>query len=343
MGIFSKLSIFAILIILIIVIIYLLSNNTQTQQTTQSQAISSIYNSLLSKDPSVQINITNVSQSQYPNNWDILANVTYNATSPCPSYFSYLFNYPKNGTNYIIKNIYTKNCKIYANPNSPYINDSQIAITRAYNLNIPSITSFINNYGFSSVKVNATYYKNLIYNKIYYPNVWLINYFAVNSSPTAILISQKNGTAYGEKNVSLDVSLIFPQGVYNLNLNVRNSQINLSKNVQFVFDGQNVSYNQSTGYNCSGRSYPLSASNNSSNIGNNTNISGNNSTTYAICEKSISGLMPFNTYNVSVIGTMAPYCPQGSICPNIMENINKYAITKTFNYGGTSYVYFHLP
>jgi hypothetical protein len=192
----------AIAVVVVVVIVgaafYLQSSGVFTQQVTQAQAVSLVYHDLQNSNPTANINITNVTPSQYSGSWHIMVSIIENATSPCPSYFVYSFDYPKYGFVYQIYNTYTDNCVIYGNKgNQTIIGSAPAAITRSYDLNIPAVVSFIQKYGYSSVKTYAAYYKNFVSTGGYnYTGVWLVNYITSKSNATvSVLIYQNNGTA----------------------------------------------------------------------------------------------------------------------------------------------------
>jgi len=183
----------SIIVVIVVVAIfgavfYLFSSGLLSQQITQAQATSLVYHDLQNTDPGAQVNITNVTPSQYAGSWHILASVILNATSPCPSYFIYSFDYPKYGFVYRIENTYTDDTTI--------IGSGPAAITWSYEENIPAVTSFVSKYGYSNVAVYATYHKSINYSGLNYSDMWLVEYTAPSANATLnVLISQLNGTS----------------------------------------------------------------------------------------------------------------------------------------------------
>ncbi len=198
MDLFVKSAIAVVAVVAVFGVAYfLVSSGVFSQQITQSQAVALVYHDLQNSNPNAQINITNVSQSQYAGSWHILASVILNATSPCPSYSIYSFDYPKYGFVYQIENIYTNNCIIYGNSGvQTNIGSASAAITQSYDLHIPAVETYINEYGYSSMVVYATYYKNIGYGEKNYSNMWRVNYTSPKANTTvSVLISQINGTS----------------------------------------------------------------------------------------------------------------------------------------------------
>lgn len=193
-------SIVAVIIIIVAIgaLFFLVSSGVFAQQVTQGQAQTLVLSDIQNSNPGAIVNITNVTTSQYAGSWHILASVILNATSPCPSYFIYSFDYPKYGFVSRIENTYTDNCAIYGQGNSSIIGSSSAAITRSYDINASRIMQFIRQYGYTSVITHAMYQSSVNYLGRDYTNVWIVNYTApnTNSSVTA-LITQANGSVIG--------------------------------------------------------------------------------------------------------------------------------------------------
>ncbi|MDE1762582.1 MAG: hypothetical protein KGH78_05360, partial [Candidatus Micrarchaeota archaeon] len=134
--------------------------------------------------------------------WHIVASVTINSTSPCPTYAAYSFDYPKYGFVYRVDNLYTSNCVVYGlEQNSSYlIASAPVAIARSYGLGNANITAFVGKYGFKNVVVRASFAQSLITSYTTYNNVWVVNYTAPGTPAYVFAaITQKGGnliTAY---------------------------------------------------------------------------------------------------------------------------------------------------
>lgn len=203
MDLLSKSVITVVIAVLIIfVAYYTISHVTFAQPVTEQQASSLVLHDLENANPGAAINITNVTPSQYAGSWHILASIVTNATSPCPSYSIYSFDYPKYGFVYQVENKYTSNCVIYGIvAGKGYIIGSYpVAITASYNLNLSSVNNFIQKYGLTKIAVYATYYNKTTLSGKNYTGIWLVNYTAPNARYVAVVLSQVNGTelsAYG--------------------------------------------------------------------------------------------------------------------------------------------------
>lgn len=174
-------SIMAVVILVLVVFLgfyFAKQINLGQPQMTREQAVSFVLNDFNNNMPDSIINITNVTPSQYPGSWHIVASVITNATTPCPSYFIYSFDYPKFGFVYRVDNIYTDRCTIYgfSENKTNIITSYPVAITRSYNLNLTSVRNLVNKYGYDSIKVNATFYNAITLSGQNYTKVWIVAY-----------------------------------------------------------------------------------------------------------------------------------------------------------------------
>lgn len=181
MNLLSRVIIAALIVIVLIVVGYFaLSHITLGQQVSSPQAVTLVVNYLKNTNPNTLVNVTNVTPSIYPGSWHILTAVAFNATSPCPSYVAYSFDYPQYGFVYRVQNNYTSNCMIYGlQQNKSYIlAAAPLAIARSYNLSIPIIQKFVAKYGYKNVTVHASYFNSIIISSATYNGVWIVNYTA---------------------------------------------------------------------------------------------------------------------------------------------------------------------
>lgn len=177
---------------------YAISHVSFGPQVSKAQAESLVLHDLQNANPSGIINITNVTTSQYAGSWHIIASVVLNATSTCPSYYIYSFDYPKYGFVYRVDNTYTSNCIIYGTtPGVAFpIGSYPVAITQSYLLNLSIVNRFISRYGLQNVMVHASYYPRLDFYGTNYTSTWLVNYTSTTAGQyVSVLLSQANGTA----------------------------------------------------------------------------------------------------------------------------------------------------
>ncbi|MGC8568328.1 MAG: hypothetical protein ACP5LP_03975 [Candidatus Micrarchaeia archaeon] len=190
----SIIAVVAIIIVLSIVY-YLVEHFGIGGQVTEQQAINLVLSDMENSSPNAQITITNVSPSQYPGSWHIIMSVVYNATSPCPDFYSYSFDYPKFGFVYRIEDNYTSSCVVHGlSNNSNYIiAASPVAITRVYSF--PSAQSYIEKFGYSNITANAEFLTNASIMGKNYTNVWVVKYSSPKSNYSEVFyISQIGGT-----------------------------------------------------------------------------------------------------------------------------------------------------
>lgn len=205
MDLLTRTVVIALVLILVILGIFYALQNTILAHVSVQQAVSLVTADLQGTNPNAIINITNVTASTYAGSWHIVAGVITNATTPCPSYFVYTFDYPQFGFVYRVQNTYTSNCVIYglAQNKTFIISSFPIAITRSYNLMPPAIISYLNVQGINNVVVTAHFYNKLNAQGNSYTNVWLVNYTSKKVAYSAYaLLSQVNGTLLSAYNAS---------------------------------------------------------------------------------------------------------------------------------------------
>lgn len=188
----------AILVIVIFGFYYLESSGAfGAGQISKVDATTLVYHDLQNSFQNSVINITNVTPSQYSGSWHITAAVVQNATSPCPDYSVYSFDYPKYNFVYKTENTYTQGCTVYENGanQSSIIGSYPAAITKSYDMNITIVKNFVYKYGFSNVTVHATYMKTLNNSGKKYSDIWVINYTDPSKNNSIyVLMYESNGT-----------------------------------------------------------------------------------------------------------------------------------------------------
>ncbi len=166
-----------------------------SQPVTRSEAVANVTSFLLrSNPPGTQINITSITPSQYSGSWSIVAGVVQNATSPCPSYYVYSFDYPQYGLVYRLDNNYTSNCIINGLNSSYVIGYYPVAVARSYSLHIPVVMNFVNKYGYGNVTVRAQRVASQDIGGKNYTGIWVAYYTSSLSTETVQVYMQSNGT-----------------------------------------------------------------------------------------------------------------------------------------------------
>ncbi|MCL4375323.1 hypothetical protein M1394_00790 [Candidatus Marsarchaeota archaeon] len=199
MDLLSKTVIVAAVIIVIMIAFYygVVGLHLGKKAVTSQEAAQIVLTDLKNSNQNAVINITNVSPSVYSGSWHIIASVVYNATSPCPSYSVYSFDYPQYGLVNRTENSYTYACQIYGYGGSgPYeIESYPAAITFSYISNTTGVMRYIHKYGFSNVRVRATYQNRTMLSGRNFSNVWVVVYSS-NATQTSLydILSQQNGS-----------------------------------------------------------------------------------------------------------------------------------------------------
>ncbi len=187
-----------VIVLVAISILYLALSKGVLNRVTESQAVQLVTSDLENKYPGGIVNVTNVTPSaRYPGSWHIVVSLVLNATSPCPNYVVYSYDYPAFTFIPTTVNVYTNSCRILGfNTITPFsIASAPVAIVRATQLNISSVDRFINTFGYSNVSTKAVFFPSYVIKGKNYTNLWQITY----SSPKAnysveVWITQLNGT-----------------------------------------------------------------------------------------------------------------------------------------------------
>ena len=203
MDLLVKTILAAVVVFALLFVVYYLVGHVLSGPITSSQAVSLVESDLSRSYPSAVINITNVTQSQYPGSWHIVASVITNATSPCPTYSVLSFDYPKYGFVSRLENNYTSGCVVYGLVgNSSYILASYpVAIARSYSLKIPQVMDYVKSVGYANTIVTATYYPTFYHIGKDYSKIWLVNYSSPRSNQAVyVILTQESGNFVTEYN-----------------------------------------------------------------------------------------------------------------------------------------------
>ncbi len=192
MDLLVRVFLIAMVVIGILSIGFVLVQRVVPSSLTESQAVTLIKNDLQIQNPSANITITSVTPSVYSGSWHIVASVTSNVTSPCPSYSVDSFDYPQfsfvNGTD----NIYTRwnsssqACYVYGS-----VSSAPSAIAKSYSLNVPLIRSYVGTVGFYNVTVTASYFSSLNAQGSNYTDAWLVKYSSTKLNYSAYAVLQE--------------------------------------------------------------------------------------------------------------------------------------------------------
>jgi len=193
MDLLTKVVVYALVLVVALFALYyavgIITGNSAPTQEVASENISGYLNMIY---PGANITITNIVPSVYAGSWHVVAAVVANATTPCPSYQVYTYDYPKfalvNGT----ENKYTAlNCTIYNYEPGDAVGSAPVAVTLASNLS--NIREYVDSFGFANVRTSVAYNET----------AWQIAYSSPFANYTAhVLLSQRNGNVIGMFNTS---------------------------------------------------------------------------------------------------------------------------------------------
>ena len=193
------LAVIVVAAILAIYYAYSLLSSTAGQQITEQHAESLIRSDLQVAYPNAVVDITNATPSNYMGSWHIVASVTQNATSPCPSYFINTYDYPQFSFVSTPQNTYTSNCKIYVfSPNGAFkLGSAPVAVAWA-SKHVPSVIYYISRFGYGNVSTTASYQANATTG-----GTWSLAYSAVDANYSVhALLADTNGTLLNAYNSS---------------------------------------------------------------------------------------------------------------------------------------------
>ncbi len=204
MDLFGKVVVAAVIIGIVLGAFFLLKYTYKTP-LTQAQAEQIVLNDLKAHSPTAIINVVNVSGSSLKNDsWNIVVNIVYNSTRPCPTILTESFDYPALGLAPTVYSVYSNNCSIYGVGsllNSYYnyvIGSPYIAIAQSYAQNYTPIKDYVSTYGYNETSVHAHFYNAIPANftplNASFENSWLINYTAGGATKSLFVIMSTNGT-----------------------------------------------------------------------------------------------------------------------------------------------------
>lgn len=204
MDLLTKVVVYAVAIVAVLFALYYAATLIPKAAPTQQQAERNITGYLNDLYPGANVTITDIRPSVYANSWYVLASVIANASTPCPSYQTYYYDYPQfslvNGT----ENKYTTgfpNCTVYNyEPGTP-LGSAPAAITLASN-NATVWSGYVERFGFANIRTSAVYNETATSPRNF-SEVWWITYAAPSADYSMLAaVSQKNGSVLTIVNVS---------------------------------------------------------------------------------------------------------------------------------------------
>ncbi|MCL4372385.1 hypothetical protein M1373_03650 [Candidatus Marsarchaeota archaeon] len=200
-------SAFAVLILVAIAAVIFLAvqllHYSQKPYISSAQAANAVLNDIRQNYPDSFASVLSVSKSNITNDsWDVVVNVVYNYTTPCPEVLNEGYDYPSFefvGSEY---NLYASACNVYGYANAPtyIVGSPYIAITRAYASGNETVRNYIGTYGFNSTTVHAHFYAAPPSNKSLDAiaagrnDTWIITYTGNKAAKSLYVGMSQNGT-----------------------------------------------------------------------------------------------------------------------------------------------------
>ena len=203
MSLLVNVLVLAVIIIAILAAVFLFGQQIFPSTITTTQAESLVLSDLQNANPGANLSVTNVTPSQFSGSWHIVVSAVLNATSPCPSYYIYSFDYPKYGFVYRIVNDYASGCSIFVvgNQSTYTLTSYPVAITRSYMLNVSQIKDFVNAYGYYNVSTSAQFFNKTVMAGTTYNDIWLVRYSARKATHSVYaILSEAGGDLLGTYN-----------------------------------------------------------------------------------------------------------------------------------------------
>lgn len=174
----------------------------QNEQMTQDKAVNFITQYMQVAYPGAQTSILEVKPED--GSWRISAQVVYGANTPCPNMSDIVYEYPAFGFVPRAENNITSNCELLSckGIENCKIATAEEAIVASHTVNdVSEINSFIEQYGYNNIRVNATSYDSYFESKTNatYPSVWLVTWTSPNANYSIRLILNHTGGKVLEK------------------------------------------------------------------------------------------------------------------------------------------------
>jgi hypothetical protein len=200
MDLLTKVVVSAVIIVAALFALYYGASMIPAAAPTQGQASSNITNYLNMIYPGANVTITDIKPSVYAGSWHVVASVIENATTPCPLYQVYTYDYPAfglvNGTDNTYTAMNAANCTIYSGARVGSFPVAVALASKNY-----AVSQYINNFGFANVVTSAIAYNATISGRVM--NVWNVSYSSKRANYTEfVVLSQLNGSVLNAARLS---------------------------------------------------------------------------------------------------------------------------------------------
>ncbi|MCX6776198.1 MAG: hypothetical protein NT130_05110 [Candidatus Micrarchaeota archaeon] len=182
---------------IVVALFLLLSGCTQpNEQMTQDKAVALVKEHMQVQYPGSTTDVFNVASQD--GSWKMTSKVIYGANTPCPDLSIVVYEYPKFGFVPRDQNNITQDCQLLGCKDIPVckITMPEEAIIASHKLNnVSEVDSFVNNFGYSNVRVDAAFYDNYFEPKTNstYPSVWVVRWSSLNADYLIKLILNQSG------------------------------------------------------------------------------------------------------------------------------------------------------
>ncbi|NYZ78917.1 hypothetical protein H0N99_02105 [Candidatus Micrarchaeota archaeon] len=168
----------------------------QNQQVTQEEAVNFVVQHMQTDYPGAQTNVTEVKLQD--GSWRITSEVIYGANTPCPNMSIVVYEYPAFGFVPRAENNITNNCQLLSckGIENCKIAMPEEAIIASHKLNnVPEINSFINEFGYNNIRVDATSYESYFESRTNatYPFIWVVRWTSPEANYSIRLILNQTG------------------------------------------------------------------------------------------------------------------------------------------------------
>jgi len=168
----------------------------QNEQLTEEKAVNFVKEHMQVNYPGANTSVFLVTPQD--GSWKISAKVIYGMNTPCPNLSIVVYEYPKFGFVPREQNTITSKCEVLSckGIQNCSITTPEEAVIASHKLNdVPEVTSFINEFGYDNVKVDAAFYESYFEPKknLTYSSVWIVRWNSPDADYSIRLILNQTG------------------------------------------------------------------------------------------------------------------------------------------------------
>lgn len=168
----------------------------QNQPMTKEQAVNFVVQHMQADYPGAQTNVIEVIPQD--DSWKITSEVIYGPNTPCPNMSIVVYEYPAFGFAPRAENNITSNCELLSckGIENCKIATAEEAIIASHSLNnVSEINSFMSEYGYNNIRVEASFYGSYFESKVNatYPSVWVVMWTSPKANYSVRLVLNQTG------------------------------------------------------------------------------------------------------------------------------------------------------